>query len=123
MTKLTPWVRALGLATLLFALVGLGLSLSSATAAQAMAAALVIFANRLALVTAVLGVAVNWPRRRWGWVVALTLAGIATLLSGPISDAINSNMPFIIGPILVGALGLASIGLPGVPRITGASAR
>jgi hypothetical protein len=121
--KLTSWVRWIGLATLLLALAGLGLSFINAPAAQTIAVGLVIFANRLALVAATLGVVACWQRRSWGWVAALALAGVITLLSGPISDAFNSNFPFIVGPILVGALGLAATGLPSLPRITGSSTR
>ena len=121
--NLAFWVRWLGLATLLLALAGLGLSFINATMAQMLAIGLAIFISRLALVEAVLGVVAGWQRRRWVWVVALGLAGIATLLCGPLSNAVNSNAPYIIVPIFVGALGLASAGLPHLPRAASASAR
>lgn len=121
--NLAQWVRWLGLLTLLFALIGLVLSLINATVTQQLALGLVIFANRMALVEAVLGVVVCWQRRRWGWVVAQALAGALTLMSGPISGAINSNIPFVLGPILVGALGLAAVGWPGLLRLRGSAAR
>ncbi len=121
--NLTQWVRWLGLVTLLFALIGFGLSFINAAVAQEMAVGLVIFANRMALVVATLGVIVAWQRRRWGWMAALALAGVITLLSGPLSSMVNSNMPYVIGPVLVGALGLALVKWPGLPRLTGSSAR
>ncbi|HEU0027725.1 MAG TPA: hypothetical protein VFQ25_11475 [Ktedonobacterales bacterium] len=123
MTKVTSWVRWLGLITLLFALASLVLSLIHATTAQELAVALMILGNRMALAAAVLGIAVAWQRRRWLSVSALALAGLATLMSGPISDAINTNAPFIVGPLIVGALALTLVGLPGLPRAAGSSAR
>lgn len=118
--KLMSWVRALGLATLLCALVGLGLSfMTGAAQAQSLAVGLVVFANRIALVVVALGMAALW--RRWAWVVALALAGVLTLLSGPLSDALNSNMPYIAGPAIVGALGLAAGGLKGLRNLSRAT--
>ncbi len=124
--KLAYWVRMLGLVTFLFALVGMGLLLVNSEAAQTLAVALVIFASRIALIVAALGVVVSWQRRRWRWVAALALAGMVTLLSGPLSALMNSSAPFLVGPLVVGALGLAATGLPRLPRLpraTGASAR
>ncbi len=121
--SLASWVRWLGLATLLLALIGLGLSFILTPMTQELALALVIFANRMALVEAVLGVAASWQRRRWAWVAALALAGVLTLLSGPISTALNSYAPYLAGPILVGALGMAAMGFPGLPRPTGSPSR
>jgi hypothetical protein len=123
MTKVTSWVRWLGLITLAFALASLVLSLISATAAQELALALMIFGNRMALAAAILGVAVGWQRRRWIWTTALALAGLGTLFSGPISQAMNMNAPYIIAPIIVGALAVALVGVRGLPRATGSAAR
>lgn len=125
--KLAYWVRILGLMTFLFALVGIGLSLVNSEGARTLAAALVIFASRIALIVATLGVVVSWQRRRWLWVAVIALAGVATLLSGPLSALFDSSAPFLVGPLVVGALGLAVTGLPRLPRLsratTGASAR
>jgi len=123
MMKLSNWVRWLGLSALALALVGLGLSLMSAATAQATAVALVILANRVGIAAAVLGVVLSWQRRRWVWLAALTLAGLVTLLSGPISDAVNTNAPYIIGPLIVGALALTLTGAPRLPRGVNASTR
>lgn len=123
MAKVTPWVRWLGLITLVFALISLVLSLISATTAQELAVALMLLGNRMALAAAILGVAVGWQRRRWIWTTALALAGLATLFSGPISEAINTNAPYIIAPIIVGVLALALVGAPGLPRATSSAAR
>lgn len=108
--NLTYWTRWLGLATLLGALIGLGLSFIPAT--QTAAVALVYLVNQVALAVAALGIAACW--RRWRWVIALALAGLATLLIGPVSHLFNSNLPFVIMPIIVGALGLLATGLLGV---------
>lgn len=108
--NLTYWTRWLGLATLLGALIGLGLSFIPAT--QTAAVALVYLVNQVALAVAALGIAACW--RRWRWVIALALAGLATLLIGPVSHLLNSNLPFVIMPIIVGALGLLATGLLGV---------
>ena len=123
MAKVISWVRWLGLITLAFALASLALSLISATITQEVALALMIFGNRMALATAILGVAVGWQRRRWIWTTALALAGLMTLLSGPISQAISTNAPYIVAPIIVGALAVALVGMPGLSRATSSAAR
>jgi len=100
--------------TFILVLVGLALLISvgdsssaSALSRGELAAGLVNIGAKLAIIVAALASFFAGQRNEWGWVAALIILGLVTLLSGSLTVLLNSGVIlFFAAPLLVAAVAL-----------------
>ncbi len=95
--------------TLALVLVGLILHLSAATdsARDALGVGLVDLGDKLSVIVALITGLYAGQRSDWGWLAALAVGALCTLLGGPLSAATNTGiLIFVIAPLAVALIAL-----------------
>lgn len=107
-------LRGACVVTFILVLVGLALLISMGDSSSAsaltrgeLAAGLVDIGAKLAIIVAALAAFFAGQRSDWGWVAALLILGLVTLLSGSLTVLLNSGVIlFFAAPLLVAVVAL-----------------